>query len=163
MKPAKPADPRLLWGFWVLAAAAILLFAFLLRTDLRSVHRLDPADYTEPAPEGFVYECTITPGSGVLTLSGWAMVQDEGPGAVDCRYVLYDPAQDRYYRLPTTMEQSEAAVAATGESGALYAGLYGFALTEQLPAGELELCFAYRSDGHNALIHTGQTTTGGAV
>ena len=56
------------------------------------------------------------------------MVQGEGPGAVDCRYVLYDPAQDTYYRLPTTMEQSEAAVAATGESGALYAGLYGFAL-----------------------------------
>ena len=51
MKPAKPADPRLLWGFWVLAAAGILLFAFLLRTDLRSVHRLDPAAYTEPAPE----------------------------------------------------------------------------------------------------------------
>ena len=163
MKPAKPADPRLLWGFWVLAAAGILLFAFLLRADLRSVRRLDPADYTEPAPEGFVYECVAAPGNGVLTLSGWALVRGEGPGAVDCRYVLYDPAAGQYYRLPTTMEQSQAAVDATGESGALYAGLYGFALTDQLPAGELEICFAYRSDGHNALIHTGQTTTGGAV
>ena len=111
MKPAKPADPRLLWGFWVLAAAGILLFAFLLRADLRSVRRLDPADYTEPAPEGFVYECAAAPGNGVLTLSGWALVRGEGPGAVDCRYVLYDPAAGQYYRLPTTMEQSQAAAA----------------------------------------------------
>ena len=159
MKPAKPADPRLLWGFWVLAAAGILLFAFLLRTNLRSVHRLNPAAYTEPAPEGFVYECTITPGSGVLTLSGWAMVQGEGPGAVDCRYVLYDPAQDRYYRLPTTMDPGEEAAAATGDPDA---GFYAFALADQLPAGELELCFAYRSNGHNALIRTGQIV-GGAL
>ena len=57
------------------------------------------------------------------------------------------------------MQQSDAAAA---QAGSAYAGLYGFALTGQLPAGELELCFAYRSNGHNALIHTGQMVGGAA-
>ena len=49
------------------------------------------------------------------------------------------------------------AAAAAGDPDA---GFYAFALTDQLPAGELELCFAYRSNGHNALIRTGQTVGG---
>lgn len=78
---------------------------------------------------------------------------------VDCRLVLYSPGEDRYYRLPTTMDPGEEAAAATGDPDA---GFYAFALADQLPAGELELCFAYRSNGHNALIRTGQIV-GGAL
>lgn len=159
MKERSAADPRILWGFWAVAAAVIVLFAFLLRADLRSVHPLDPAEYTEPEPEAFVWQCDVTPGQGILTLQGWAAVEGEKPETVDCFYVLYSAGTDTYYRLPTTMQQSDAAAA---ETGSAYAGMYGFALTGQLPAGELELCFAYRSNGHNALIHTGQLVGGAA-
>ena len=144
MKERSAADPRILWGFWA---------------DLRSVHPLDPAEYTEPEPEAFVWQCDVTPGQGILTLQGWAAVEGEKPETVDCFYVLYSAGTDTYYRLPTTMQQSDAAAA---ETGSAYAGMYGFALTGQLPAGELELCFAYRSNGHNALIHTGQMVGGAA-
>lgn len=159
MKDRSAADPRILWGFWAAAAAGILLFAFLLRGEMRSVHPLDPTDYTEPAPEGFAWQCDVTPGQGILTLQGWAAVEGEKPETVDCFYVLYSAGEEAYYRLPTTMQQSDAAAAGAGTP---YAGLYGFALTEQLPAGELELCFAYRSNGHNALIHTGRMVGGAA-
>ena len=124
MKERSAADPRILWGFWAVAAAVIVLFAFLLRADLRSVHSLDPAEYTEPEPEAVVWQCDVTQGQGILTL-----------------------------------QQSDAAAA---ETGSACAGMYGFALTGQLPAGELELCFAYRSNGHNVLIHTGQLVGGAA-
>ena len=157
-----PADPRLLWGFWLLAAAVTLAFLFCLRQDLRSVRPLDPAQYTEATPAGFLYECQAVPGSGVITFSGWAAVEGEDLATVDCRLVLYSPGQDRYYLLPTAMEQNQAAAQATGDGGAVYAGLYAFALTRQLPAGDLELCFAYRNNHHNALIHTGQMTGGAA-
>lgn len=162
MPSEKPADPRLLWGFWLLAAAVTLVFLFCLRLDLRSVRTLDPAQYTETPPAGFRYDCQVLPGSGVVTFQGWAAVTGEELATVDCRLVLYSAGQDRYYLLPTTMEQSQAAADATGDAGAVYAGLYAFALTRQLPAGELELCFAYRNNHHNALIHTGQITGGAA-
>lgn len=159
MKTVKPADARLLWGFWAIAAAGILLFAFLLRADLRSVHRLNPAAYTEAAPAGFIWHCDVTPEAGALTFSGWAAVTGEKPETVDCFLVLYDAAADAYYRLPTTMQPSDDAAA---QAGSVYAGLSGFALTDQLPSGALELCFAYRSNGHNALVHTGQKVGGAA-
>lgn len=157
-----PADPRLLWGFWLLAAAVTLAFLFCLRQDLRSVRPLDPTQYTETPPAGFLYECQAVPGRGVITFNGWAAVEGEDLATVDCRLVLYSPGQDRYYLLPTAMEQNQAAAQAAGDGGAVYAGLYAFALTRQLPAGDLELCFAYRNNHHNALIHTGQMTGGAA-
>lgn len=159
MEQRRPADPRLLWGFWALAAAGILLFIVLLRADLRETRPLDAARYTEAAPAGFGYGCEATPGEGVLTFRGWAAVEGEKLETVDCRLVLYSPGEDRYYRLPTTMDPGEEAAAATGDPDA---GFYAFALADQLPAGELELCFAYRSNGHNALIRTGQIV-GGAL
>ena len=75
MEQRRPADPRLLWGFWVLAAAGILLFIVLLRADLRETRPLDAALYTEAAPAGFGYGCEATPGEGVLTFRGWAAVE----------------------------------------------------------------------------------------
>lgn len=157
MEERRPADPRLLWGFWALAAAGILLFAVLLRADLRGVRPLNAALYTEAPPAGFAYRCEAAQGEGVLTFRGWAAVEGEKLETVDCRLALYSPGEGRYYRLPTTMDPSEEAAAAAGDPDA---GFYAFALTDQLPAGELELCFAYRSNGHNALIRTGQTVGG---
>lgn len=159
MEERRPADPRLLWGFWALAAACILLFAVLLRADLRGVRPLDAALYTEAAPAGFSYRCEVAPGEGVFTFRGWAAVEGEKLETVDCRLVLYSPGEGCYYSLPTTMDPSEEAAAAAGDPDA---GFYAFALADRLPAGELELCFAYRSNGHNALIRTGQIV-GGAL
>ena len=68
----------------------VLIFALILRSSLRSPHALDPADYTESVPDGFVYECAVSVDGDALILQGFACVRDEKVSDIDCYAVLYD-------------------------------------------------------------------------
>lgn len=139
----------------------VLLFCGVLRYTMRSPSALNPAGYevSEGAvPEGFRYEAQVAAGEGALQIRGWACVVGERILSVDNWVVLYDGAAGRYLRLPTTMELDEAATAAVGD-GIEYAraGFTSLTPLKALDAGGVyELCFAYRSNGHNLLVHTGQ-------
>lgn len=136
----------------------VVLFALILRTSLRAPHALDPADYPEDAPAGFVYECTPTVDGDALILQGFACVRNEKVSDIDCYAVLYDAATESYLRLATQMIASEQYRDAAGDGlNQMFSGFYAFADMKKLTAPVYELCFAYRSGEHNALIHTGQT------
>ena len=136
----------------------VLIFALILRSSLRSPHALDPADYTESVPDGFVYECAVSVDGDELILQGFACVRDEKVSDIDCYAVLYDAGAESYLRLATQMVASEQYRNAAGDGlNQMFSGFYAFVDTNRLTQSAYELCFAYRSGEHNALIHTGQT------
>ncbi|NLW78525.1 MAG: hypothetical protein GXY32_03815 [Ruminococcaceae bacterium] len=161
-----PARKKWVWIGLAALVAAVLLFAMALRTTTRSATGLNPAAYTEETPEGFHYAVTASAAGGALTVTGWACIEGERMLTVDNWVVLYDPARDTYLRLPTTAEVNEAPTALIND-GLVYgrAGLTAIVPVSQLevPLSRYELCFAYASNGHNALIHTGEFLAGEGI
>lgn len=157
-KPFVPAKRGVVVALLCAATAVILVFVAVLRHDLRDVKTLDAGAYTVAVPAGFVYECDVTDTGGVYALRGWACVDGERITSVDCFVVLYDTRSGEYLRLPTTMERNEAAGVRLGHENYAYGGFTSFAIKDQLesPAERYELCFAYRNNDHNELVHTGR-------
>ena len=140
-------------------AVAVLVFCLTLRWSLRTAFSLRASAYPEPAPAGFAFRCTQTSTPGAVVLQGWACVKGERFLTVDTRAVLYCAATGEYLRLPTGMQQTDEPTALLADGiNYSFGGFYAFVRTKQLaqPLREYELCFAYRSSGHNALVHTGQ-------
>ena len=155
----QPAQKKIVIASLAVLAAGIFLFTAVLRHTMRSVTVLNETDYVMAIPEGFVYSCEPILADGALTLRGWAVVQGEGVKTVDCRVVLYDAAAGEYLCLPTMMEIDETPTEVLNDG--VYYGRGSFVSIvpiRQLPApiGNYELCFAYRSNGYNNLICTGQ-------
>lgn len=154
-----PAKKGIVLAALAVLLAGIVLFAAVLRHTTRSATALSPSGYTLAMPEGFEYHCSQTTAGGALTLRGWAVVRGQGIKTVDCWAVLYSAASGSYLRLPTMMEIDETPTALLND-GTFY-GRGGFVSITPLSqlADNLtmyELCFAYRSNGYNSLVHTGQ-------
>lgn len=147
----------------MLCAAVVLVgvFALLLRHSLRAAVPLNPAEYEQSAPEGFLYDLTSTLQNGTVAFEGWACVQGERFESVDTWVVLHHVPSGAYLRVPTVMQLSEEAPPQLDADEIDYArgGFTAFVLLQQLtaPLDEYEVCIAYRSNGHNALVHTGQS------
>lgn len=158
-----PAKKDVALALLCFAALVIVLFTGVLRYTLRTAFVLDASAYPEPAPANFTYHCTLGRSGGAITLKGWACVAGERFTAVDCWAVLYDAAQDTYLRIPTNMELAPDATRAIDDGiNYSFGGFTAFVQEKQLqtPFSAYEICFAYRSNGHNALVHTGQMLEG---
>lgn len=153
-----PAKRSVVLALCCLATVVILAFVFVLRHDLRDAKPLDAAAYTVEVPEGFAYACDVSENGRAYTFRGWACVDGERITSVDCFVVLYDTANGSYLRVPTAMERNEDAWEALGHENYAYGGFTGFVVQKQLeaPAAQYEICFAYRNNEHNELVHTGQ-------
>lgn len=154
-----PAKTRVVVFLCVLAACGVAAFTLLWSVGLRSPKPLDPADYTEEAPAGFLFDVSCSLQDELIQLEGYAAVEGERFESVDTRVALYHSGDDAYLLLPTQMKASEAARKATGLPLAEYGGFLALVKQSQLdhPLGEYEICIAYRNDGHNALVHTGRS------
>lgn len=161
-----PARKKWVWIGLAGLVAVVLLFAMALRTTMRSATVLDPTPYTEATPEGFRYAVGAQAAGGALTVSGWACIAGERMLTVDNWVTLYDPASGTYLRLPTTAEVNETPTELI-DDGLVYgrAGLTAIVPLNQLqqPLSRYELCFAYASNGHSALIHTGEMLAGEGI
>lgn len=161
-----PAKAALVWGGLALLLVAVLVFAALLRATWRSARPLDPAGYEIALPENFHYTAETFLEGGAYQVRGWAVLEGERIDSINCWVVLYDAEAGEYLRLPTMAELDAAAEEALG-GGMMYArGGY----SALVPEGQLaktpaayELCFAYRNNANNLLIHTGQPGLGGAA
>ena len=87
-------------------------------------------------------------------------VRGEWYTSFDGRIVLYLAETDPYWMVPTAMDEqaafdSELVEKTWGES---YGGFEARLPLSALDAdpSQYELCVAWRSNGHNALVHTGQ-------
>ena len=155
-----PSQKISVWMLLIAGAVVILTFTGILRYTLRTAFPVNPADYTEPAPEGFTYTCTVTQQNGALAFSGYALVAGERFLQVDTAVVLYCAETGVSLKLPTAMAPDDAATAAISDGiNYSFGGYYAFVREAQLklPLSSYEICFAYRSSDHNALIHTGQS------
>lgn len=158
MQQFVPAKKRVVVFLCALAVCGVAAFTLLWSWGLRAVRVLDPAEYTQQAPAGFVFDTACSLRDGVLCVDGYAAVEGERFESVDTRVVLYHAEDDTYILLSTQMVESEAARQATGLPLAQYGGFSARAKASGLehPAEEYEICIAYRNDGHNALVHTGR-------
>lgn len=159
MQQFVPARKGVVVFLCALAVCGVALFTLVWSAGLRTPKTLDPADYTETAPDGFLFDAACTLQDGLLCIDGYAAVKDERFESVDTRVALYHPGTDSYLLLPTQMQESEAARQATGLPLAEYGGFAARVKAADLkyPAAEYEICIAYRNDGHNALVHTGRS------
>ncbi len=141
-------------------AAMILGFALLLRTDLRKAKIIDPADYTEAISDGFQYLCEVSDLNGAAVFSGWALIKGEKFESVDTRIVLYSKTDGVYLAVPTTMsDRPDAREIINDGINYAFGGFYAFLTDKQrsYPLEDYEICIAFRSNRHNALVHTGQS------
>ena len=159
MQQFVPAQKRVVVFLCALAVCGVAVFTLLWSAGLRTPKTLDPAEYTESAPEGFLFDVTCTLQDGLLCVDGYAAVENERFESVDTRAVLYHSGTNSYLLLPTQMQSSEAARQATGLPLAEYGGFAARVKASKLeyPLAEYEICIAYRNDGHNALVHTGRS------
>lgn len=144
-----------------LALAAVLIFAFagVLRHTLRTAVPLNPAEYAGAPPQNLAYSFAQQIGGGAVSLRGWACVQGERFETVDNRVVLYNTQDGSYLAIPTAMQLTDEPLSVLGDDiNYTYGGFTAYVLLEQLTAGlpAYEICFAYRSNAYNALVHTGQ-------
>lgn len=160
-----PARKRVIAALLALVFIVVVVFTLLLRHTMRSAVPLRTAAFDVRVPAGFAYACSFTNDGEALRANGWACIAGEGIRTVDNWVVLYDAEQNTYWRLPTAMVIDEAATASIADGGeygrAGFTALVALGGLEKGPAA-YELCFAYRSNGHNLLVHTGQTVGGGA-
>jgi hypothetical protein len=150
---------RLVWALLAVFAVLILGFAMLLRTDLRRAKSVDPADYTETLTGSFKYLCEVSHTGGAAVFSGWALVEGEKFESVDTRVVLYNAEDGVYLEVPTTMsDRPDARETINDDINYAFGGFYAFLTDKQLkyPLESYEICIAFRSNRHNALVRTGQ-------
>lgn len=163
----RPANKKLYLAVMAAAVVFVLIFTLLLRINWRTPFRLDPADYQVDYPAGFVYTASAQTQDGAYFLDGWACIRQEKMEWVDCWVVFYDAAADTYYRIPTLAGILGDAATEAIDDGFVYgrAGFSALVPLQKLPGApqSYELCFAYRSNGHNYLIHTGQAALGEEV
>lgn len=162
----KPAKKSVVLALLCGATLLVLVFAGLLRYTLRTATPLNPAQYQQYTPEGFAWRVTDEAGDGVITFKGWACVEGERFESVETYVVLYNTETGAYLQAPTTMELNEEPLEVLGDPDHFInytrGGFAGFVLLKQLtsPPAAYEICFAYRSNGYNALVHTGQHLQG---
>lgn len=162
----KPAKKGILLALLCGSLVLVLLFAFLLRHTLRTATPLNPNQYNVYTPQNFAYRFSNTVENGAVSFSGWACVKGERFESVDTWVVLYNSETGEYLKAPTTMELNEEPLEVLGEEEFINytrGGFTGFVLLKQLknPLQQYEVCFAYRCNGYNALVHTGQFLQGG--
>lgn len=161
--PKKKAIVALLAG----VLAVVLCFAALLRYSWRAVVTVNPSGYAVEAPEDFRYTAQPVVENGAYHLDGWACISGERMLKVDCWVLLYSPEEDRYYRLPTLAGILTEEATETLDDGTIY-GRAGYSAVASLKNlredfSEFEICFAYRSNEHNNIIHTGQLAMEGSA
>lgn len=159
MEEYQPPRGRVLGLLALAAALGVLVFSLLLWFQLRTVRPLDPADYPETLPD-FTFSANCTQVGNHLELTGRMGVRGEWYTSFDGRIVLYLAETDTYWMVPTAMDEqaafdSELVEKTWGES---YGGFEARLPLSALDAdpSQYELCVAWRSNGHNALVHTGQ-------
>ena len=152
-----PAQKRVVIFLCVLAVCGVLGFTLLWSAGLRTPKVVDPSDYTEDMPSGFLFDVECTSQDGLLCVDGYAAVEGERFESVDTRVILYHAGDESYLLIPTQMQKSEAARQATNLPLAEYGGFAARVKLSHLahPTEEYEICIAYRNDGHNALVRTG--------
>lgn len=162
--------PKMKWVLALLAGGALLVLAFalVLRWSWRSVFVLDGTKYQveTTAPAAFRYSASPRMENGAYILEGWACLQGERILTIDSWAVLYDVENGKYYRLPTAAQLDEAATETINDGGQYArAGFSVIAPLAQLekPPEAYELCFAYRSNENNLLVHTGCTAAEGGA
>ncbi|MEG0166597.1 MAG: hypothetical protein RR709_01885 [Ruthenibacterium sp.] len=160
MNEWKPAKKWLLIVLCAAMALGVLLFTVLLAVSLRREKPLNPQEYTQAEPENFTYQVTATPAGKSLQYSGYACVVGERFETVDLRVVLYHAADNSYLCLPTEMVlRADATEDIADGINYSFGGFSSYVRKKSLtaPPHDYEICFAYRVNSHNALIHTGQS------
>lgn len=155
-----PAKKNLIIVLCAVMAGSVLLFLGLLRMSLRQETIIDPNAYQTVQPKGFTYHVTATPAGKSLQYSGYACVIGERFETVDLRVVLFHAASNSYLLLPTEMVLRPDATEEIADGiNYSFGGFSAFVRNKSLKAApqDYEICFAYRVNEHNALIHTGQT------
>ena len=89
MQQFVPAKKRVVVFLCALAVCGVAAFTLLWSWGLRAVRVLDPAEYTQQAPAGFVFDTACSLQDGVLCVDGYAAVEGERFESVDTRVVLY--------------------------------------------------------------------------
>ena len=149
MQQFVPAKKRVVVFLCALAVCGVAAFTLLWSWGLRAVRVLDPAEYTQQAPAGFV-----------LCVDGYAAVEGERFESVDTRVVLYHAEDGAYYSIPTQMTPDEAATAAVADGRGYALGGFTAVVPEKVlahPLAEYEICIAYRVGGFDFLASTGKT------
>lgn len=159
MEDYQPPRCRVLGMLALIAALGVIGFSLLLWFQLRAVRPLDPADYPETLP-GFTFSASCTQEGNHLELTGRMGVRGERYTSFDGRIVLYLASADAYWTVPTMMDEQAAFDSDLTEKtwGESYGGFEARIPLSALDAdpSQYELCVAWRSNGHNALVHTGQ-------
>lgn len=159
MEDYQPPRCRVLGMLALIAALGVIGFSLLLWFQLRTVRPLDPADYPETLP-GFTFSASCTQEGNHLELTGRMGVRGERYTSFDGRIVLYLASADAYWTVPTMMDEQAAFDSDLTEKtwGESYGGFEARIPLSALDAdpSQYELCVAWRSNGHNALVHTGQ-------
>lgn len=156
-----PARSKWFWGMGIALGMLVVLFALALSWRWRAVRVLEADTYQLSYPEGFRYGMQASQQDGTYELSGWACMEREFVQKVDCWVVLHDTQTQTYYRIPTRAGLLDTMAAQAIGDGRVY-GRAGVAA--HVAAGQLKnapeaytLCFAFRTDGHNYLVETGET------
>lgn len=157
--------PGVLRAMCVLCAmcAAVVLFALVLRWDIRRPRAFDASEWAEPAPPGLSLSLESELYDGYATFTGLAYIAGEHFEMMDNFVLLRHRQTGKYLRLATTMTAGEGDAYVDGLNMA-YGRFYAFVALDALPAApqEYEVCFAYGANNHRILLATGQGIGGAA-
>ena len=140
--------------------ALILLASILLCAicfwDAGKIAVINADDYQDGSRLKFRFD-SLSFYDGRLTCKGWVVYPQKATTTFDTAVVLYDPAGNDLYELPTQFEKREAEEIPLHD-GTDYtdSGFVCNAFIGGLPAGTYEICIAYRNNALSMLLYTGR-------
>ncbi|MEG2021903.1 MAG: hypothetical protein RR087_09005 [Oscillospiraceae bacterium] len=156
----KPAKMNIFLLLAAICAVGILVFTVMLRAQHRNAVYISSADYTMETPSGFKYKCDIMQSHGAFSLRGYAFIDGERFIDVNTHVVLYHAKSGKYLQIPTDLELNQDALNVVADKiNYSFGGFTSFVIEKQLkaPPCEYEIYIAFRSNGYNLLIPTGQS------
>ncbi len=143
----------------LIIAALIFVTAVyaLIMQELKTAEKISVGDADKNWPNNTVYSFSVNVEDEMLKINGFVFVVGSDTFNINNFVCLYSKYDDVYYKIPTKMVIDEQASAVTND-GYNY-GRSGFNAAvplKELPEdiGELEICFYYKNDDFNNILHT---------
>ncbi len=162
-KRNEAAKLKIVTALIIAAVLFVLAVYILIMYDLHSVRRINPTDADYEKPDNFVYSINVNV-QDELTVEGFAFVVGGNTYSINNFLCLYSSVEDVYYRVPTKMSINEAANTVTGERyNYSRSGFFARVQLSELnePLEQYEICFYYKNDDYNNMVHTGKTVIEG--
>ncbi len=147
-----------------LAIIFVAVIYSLIIYELNAVKKATPNNAIFETPENFVYSYNIAVNSEEITIDGFAFVVGGNTYNIDNFIYLYCSTDNVYYKLPTKMNINEAANSVTGEKYNYSRSGFLSRANESAfdkPLENYEICFYYKNDDYNNIIHTGNVALEG--